>query len=495
MTVNSLRFFLPEIIMVVTGLVVVLGGLVLERDRGMARDGERARMFSGLVGLVGCAAALGALYWLIIQSRSPVDPMSGTFIMDYFAIYMKGILVLFAMVTILVGYRFSDRFRPHQSEFIGLVLLATVGGMFMASAREMIELYVALETLSISLYVMVAFNKRERLSSEAGFKYLIVGAASSAVLLYGLAILYGLTGRTDLVAVAQVISQGSNSPALMLAMVLVIGGLSFKIGAVPFHQWVPDVYQGAPTPVTAFVSVSSKAAGWGLLLRVLTTGLLPMSHQWQIYLAVVAAITMTLGNVTALSQTSAKRLLGYSSIAHAGYILMGVVAMGNPDTAALGLGAILFYLLVYGLTNLATFAGIQAVEDGVGSDDIEAMAGLSRRSGGIAMTLSISLLSLTGIPPLIGFFAKFFVFLAAVQAGFAWLALVAVINSAVSAVYYLRIVRSLYQDEAAAGKPLRVGPALWTALGVGMTSILPLAIFANVFVERAQKAAQAIFLR
>ena len=495
MTLDGLRFIVPELILVGTGLVVIVVGLFLERDRGMARDGERARTFSALAGLVGCAAALGALYWLVAQTRAPVDPFSGTFIMDHYAVYLKGILLLFAMVTILLGYRFSERFRPHQSEFIALVLLATVGGMFMASAREMIELYVALETLSISLYVMVAFNKRERLSSEAGFKYLIVGAASSAILLYGLAILYGLTGRTDLLAVGQVLAQGSNSPALMLAMILVIGGLSFKIGAVPFHQWVPDVYQGAPTPVTAFVSVSSKAAGWGLLLRVLTTGLLPLSHQWQIYLAVIAAITMTLGNVTALSQTSVKRLLGYSSIAHAGYMLMGVVAMGNPSTAVLGLAAILFYLLVYGLTNLAAFGGVQAAEEGVGSDDIESMAGLSRRSGGIALALSLSLLSLTGIPPLIGFFAKFLVFAAAVQAGFAWLALIAVINSAVSAVYYLRIVRSLYQDEGEAGRPLRVGPALWAALGVGLIAMLPLAIFANVFLERAQRAAQAIFLR
>ena len=339
--------------------------------------------------------------------------------------------MVFAIITILLGYRFSERFRPHQSEFIGLVLLATVGGMFMASAREMIELYVALETLSIALYVMVAFSKGERLSSEAGFKYLVVGAASSAILLYGLAILYGLTGRTDLDAVgAAITSQGSVTPALVLAMIFVIGGFSFKIAAVPFHQWVPDVYQGAPTPVTAFISVSSKAAGYGLLIRVLTSALLPLSNQWAIYLAVIAAITMTVGNVTALSQTSVKRLLGYSSIAHAGYILMGVVAISNPATRTLALGAIVFYLLVYGLTNLAAFAALQVSESALGGDELSNFSGFRDRSGPVALVMALAFLSLTGIPPLIGFFAKFFVFLAAVQAGYSWLALIAVANSA-----------------------------------------------------------------
>jgi NADH-quinone oxidoreductase subunit N len=369
--------------------------------------------------------------------------------------------------------------------------------MFMASAREMIELYVALETLSIALYVMVAFNKRDRLSSEAGFKYLVVGAASSAVLLYGLAILYGLTGRTDLNAVSHVIAAGKvSSPALVLAMLFIIGGFSFKIAAVPFHQWVPDVYQGAPTPVTAFISVSSKVAGYALLIRVLTSGLGPMSHQWQIYLAVIAVITMTVGNISALNQTSVKRLLGYSSIAHAGYILTGLVAMANPETAQVALGAVLFYILGYGLTNLAAFGAVQAAEDALGSDDISAFAGFAHRSGGVSLVLVLAFLSLTGIPPLIGFLAKFFVFLVAVQAGYSWLVLVAVANSALSAVYYLRVVRILYLDRERAGgqaRPVRVGPAMWTALSVGVISIVPLAIFANGFVTGAQQAASAIF--
>ena len=243
-------------------------------------------------------------------------------------------------------------------------------------------------------------------------------------------------------------------------MIFVIGGFSFKIAAVPFHQWVPDVYQGAPTPVTAFVSTASKAAGYGLLIRVLMTGLLPLSHQWQIYLAVIAAVTMTVGNVTALSQTSVKRLLGYSSIAHAGYIVMGLVAMANPATAKLGLAVVLFYILVYGLTNLAAFGAVQAAEDGLGSDDIATFGGLAGRSGSVSMVMALAMLSLTGIPPLIGFFAKFFVFLAAVEAGYAWLALIAVANSALSAVYYLRVVRAMYAGaggERASALPHRPG--------------------------------------
>jgi NADH-quinone oxidoreductase subunit N len=493
---GTLVNFLPELTLLAAALLVIIGGLVLEHDREDRRASEIARLYAAGMALLGCVASLGAIFYLYKKYTAPVDVLYGTYVVDRYGLYVKAILVVFAIVTVLMGYRFSERFRPHQSEFLGLVLLATVGGMFMVSARELIELYVALETLSIALYVMVAFNKTEKLSSEAGFKYLVVGAASSAVLLYGLAILYGLTGRTDLVAIGQAISAGkANSPALVLAMIFVIGGFSFKIAAVPFHQWVPDVYQGAPTPVTAFVSTASKAAGYGLLIRVLMSGLLPLSHQWQLYLAIIAAATMTLGNITALSQTSVKRLLGYSSIAHAGYIVMGLVALGNPDTAALGLAAILFYILVYGLTNFAAFAAVQAAEDGLGSDDIATLGGLAGRSGPVALVLSLALLSLTGIPPLVGFFAKFFVFLAAVEAGYAWLVLIAVANSALSAVYYLRVVRAMYMDPGVEGKRLPIGPALGTVLGIGVAGMLPLAIFTNFFVDRAQKAAQAIFLR
>jgi proton-translocating NADH-quinone oxidoreductase chain N len=503
--------FIPELIVLGTALLVLLGGLILEpisipggegrRSRSQqapSGGGQAARVFASAVGLAGSLASLVSIYFQRSRTDARLDPFAGTFVLDHYALFLKAILLVFAIVTILLGYRFSEHFRPHQSEFIGLVLIATVGGMFMASAKEMIELYVSLETLSIALYVMVAFNKRDRLSSEAGFKYLVVGAASSAVLLYGLAILYGLTGRTDLNAVERVIATGGvSSPALVLAMIFIIGGFSFKIAAVPFHQWVPDVYQGAPTPVTAFISVSSKAAGYGLLIRVLTSALGPQRHQWQIYLAVIAAVTMTVGNISALNQTSLKRLLGYSSIAHAGYIVTGLVAMAGATTPIIGLGAILFYILVYGLTNLAAFGAVQAAEESLGSDEISVLSGFARRAGGVSMVLALALLSLTGIPPLIGFFAKFFIFLAAVQAGYSWLVLVAVANSALSAVYYLRVVRVLYSEAEKAGATRRVpvGPAMWTALGVGVISILPLAIFANPFVNGAQQAAGAIFSR
>jgi NADH-quinone oxidoreductase subunit N len=494
MTTRTLSYFVPEIIVIVTALLVVVAGLLIESDhQADDRGGERPRVVATALALLGCLAALVSVAALVGTSSTPLNPLSGTFLLDHFALFFEAILLVFAIVTVLLGYRFSEHFRPHQSEFIALILLATVGGMFMVSAREMIQLYVSLETLSIALYVMVAFSKTSRLSSEAAFKYLIVGAASSAILLYGLAILYGLTGRTELDAVArQVASGGSNSPALVLAMIFVIGGLSFKIAAVPFHQWVPDVYQGAPTPVTAFVSVSSKAAGYGLLIRVLNSALLPLSHQWAIYLAVIAVATMIVGNVTALSQTSVKRLMGYSSIAHAGYIIMGLVAMSDPRTATLAIGAVLFYVLVYGLSNLAAFGALQAAQEGVGGDDLASLAGLGRTGGGVPLVLALSMLSLTGIPPLVGFFAKFFVFLAAVQAGYGWLALVGVVNSAVSSVYYLKVVRALYFDDGPERKRLHAGPAMWTALSIGLLAILPLALFLNVFLQRAQEAAAAV---
>ncbi|GAC1584390.1 MAG: NAD(P)H-quinone oxidoreductase subunit N [Candidatus Dormibacteria bacterium] len=495
MNSGTLLNFSPEIVLSLTALLVLVLGLFTEHDGVRAsREGLPGGAVASGLAVAGCVASMAALVTLIGRSGVPLNPLSGTFVLDRFALFFKAMLLLFAIVTILMAFRASTHFRPHQSEFMALVLLATVGGMFMVSAREMIQLYVSLETLSIALYVMVAFNKSSRLSSEAGFKYLVVGAASSAILLYGLAILYGLTGRTELDAVARYISaRGANSPALVLAMLFVIGGISFKIAAVPFHQWVPDVYQGAPTPVTAFISVSSKAAGYGLLIRVLTSGLQPVSHQWAAYLAVVAVVTMTVGNVTALSQTSVKRLLGYSSIAHAGYIIMGLVAMSDPRTANLAVAAVIFYILVYGLTNLAAFGAVQTAQEAVGSDDIAALGGLGRNSGAVPLVLAVSMLSLTGIPPLIGFFAKFFVFLAAVQAGYAWLALIALANSALSSVYYLRVVRALYFDEGAEKRRhLEVGAAMWAALGIGLLAILPLTFFINVFVQRAQDAAAAV---
>ena len=478
--------------------ILVLGAGLVERRPTRAAVPVAQGLVSSAIAGAGSLISLAALIALAPRSHPTVDLLGGTFVLDYYAIFFQAILVVFAIVTILLSYRFAERFKPHHSEFVALVLLATVGGMFMASAREMIQLYVALETLSISLYVMVAFNKREQLSSEAGFKYLIVGAASSAVLLYGLAILYGLTGRTDLTQVARIVAAGKvSTPGLVVAMLFVIGGLSFKIAAVPFHQWVPDVYQGAPTPVTAFIAVSSKTAGYALLIRVLTSALLPMSQQWGPYLAAIAAATMTIGNVTALSQTSVKRLLGYSSIAHAGYIVMGVVAVaGSSSTRSLALGALLFYLLVYGLTNFAAFGAVEAVEESVGSDDLSALSGLGERSGGLALVLSLAMLSLTGIPPLIGFFAKFFIFYAAVQAGYAWLALIAVANSALSAVYYLKVVRAMYLEERparAAPGPVTVGGPLWAALGLGVVAILPLIVFVSPFVNLARDGADAIF--
>lgn len=510
MTFSTLVDFIPELIVLGTALVVIVGGLFFEPEPPLVsrrrntrteidmEGGLMARAFASGVGIAGCLAALVSLVYQVSRTGHALDPLYGTFILDHYALYFKAILLVFAVVTMLLGFRFSEHFRPHQSEFVALILVASVGGMFMASAREMIELYVALETLSIALYVMVAFNKRERLSSEAGFKYLVVGAASSAVLLYGLAILYGLTGRTDLGAVAKaILAGGSNSPALVLATIFVVGGFSFKIAAVPFHQWVPDVYQGAPIPVTAFISVSSKAAGYALLIRILTSALGPMTHQWQIYLAIIAAITMTVGNISALNQTSVKRLLGYSSIAHAGYIVIGLVALADPSTAKIALGAILFYVLAYGLTNLVAFGAVQAAEEALASDDISAFVGLGHRAGGVALVLTISLLSLTGIPPLVGFLAKFFVFLAAVQAGYSWLVLIAVANSALSAVYYMRLVRTLYVDaeKGASTRRVPVGAAAWTALAVGVLSILPLAAFANGFVTSAQQAAGTLLGR
>jgi NADH-quinone oxidoreductase subunit N len=473
---------------------VLLGGALVCCTVAAISRRATVRVYQGIVGVTLLGTTISALVYLRNMPRDGYVAYSDAIVVDRYAVFLVPTLCAFTLFTVLAGDSLEDRIRPHLGEYHALLLAATLGAVLLVSAREMIAFYIALELLSVSLYVLVGIVKTDARGSEAAFKYLIIGAASSAVLLYGLAILYGLTGRTDLYAVAQEIAaQGGNSPALMLATVFVIGGLSFKIAAVPFHQWVPDVYQGSPTPVTAFVSVSSKAAGYALLVRVLTSALLPVAPRWGVYLAITAALTMTVGNVSALGQTSLKRLLGYSSIAQAGYLMLGLVALSaGGDAARVGLTGLLFYLLVYGLTNLAAFAAVEAAEAGLGGDDVAVYAGLAQRAPGLALILSLCLVSLTGIPPLIGFFAKLFVFTAAIQAGYPWLVVVALANSALSSVYYLRFVRAMYYDEGRETRRFSVPWSIWAVLGIGVVAMLPLVLIGGQALSLAQKAAAAI---
>lgn len=421
---------LPEI------LLLVLAGLVLIFDA--VWDDTRRRSLGWLT--AGGAALIIVLSLFVAQpGDAPRLVFGGMVRQDWLSFAFKllfifgaGITALFAMDIDILGKR---------GEFYVLMLVATIGMNLMASAGDLIMLYLAIETTSIPLYVLAGFWRSDQKSTESGFKYFLFGAMTSTVMLYGFSLLYGMTGETGLLKLAESLANGS-APLTMIvgSMLLVLVGFGFKISIVPFHFWAPDVYEGAPTPVAGFLSTASKAAGFAVLLRVL---LLVFggstTFYWTSFLAVLSVITMTLGNLLALTQRNLKRMLAYSSIAHAGYILIGVVALGE-----LGISSVVFYLIAYLVTNLAAF-GIAAIFSRItGSDEISAYAGLSRRAPGLALAMMVALLSLAGMPPLAGFMAKVFVFAAAVKSQWIWLAFVGVLNSIIGLYYYLTVLKVVY---------------------------------------------------
>jgi NADH-quinone oxidoreductase subunit N len=380
-----------------------------------------------------------------------------------------------------------------RGDFYLLLLASTIGMSLMASAGDLVMLYLSIETTSIPLYVLAGFMTRDPKSTESGFKYLLFGALTSAIMLYGFSLLYGFTGTTDLKDIALNLVQGQTNPMLTLGtLLLILVGFGFKISAVPFHFWAPDVYEGAPTPVAGFLSTASKAAGFSVLLRVLMT-VFPSATgtigYWSGLIAIVSVASMTLGNTLAIAQKNIKRLLAYSSIAHAGYALIGVVAISS-----LGVSSVVFYLIAYLVANLAAFGVVMTIWRVIGSDEISAYAGLSRRAPFLSLILLIALLSLAGIPPMGGFIGKFIVFAAAVNAQMYWLAIIGVLNSVIGLYYYMIVLKVVYlyrsdDDDKPIAIPRPYGLALF-ALTIGM--ILLGTLFAPWF-NWATQAAAAMF--
>ena len=368
--------------------------------------------------------------------------------------------------------------------------------MLLASTIDLIAIFVALELQAISLYVMVAFLKDGR-SSEAGLKFLLPGAISTAVTLYGMAYLFGLSGSTSLAEIAEFVAQADpdSRSALVLAAVFLAAGLGFKMAVVPFQMWVPDVYEGAPTPVTAYLSVASKAAGFAVVMRVFVVGLGDgtISSDWAYMFAIIAAISMSVGNLMALVQTNIKRMLAYSSIAQAGTFLIGLAAVAAVEPRLLlGTSSVVFFLATYAFTNLGAFIAVIAISNKIRSDEIADYAGVARRSPLLALGLTLCLLSLTGIPPTAGFIAKLYVFNSAVQADLVWLAMVGVLNSVVSAYYYLRVVLNMYTGEPASEEGIQPGPYLAVAMTISVVGLLVVGVFPNPLVQ-ASEAAVSVF--
>jgi NADH-quinone oxidoreductase subunit N len=424
---------------------------------------------------------------------------SGHIAVDNYALFFKVLILGIAGLVVLATTDYAAKLSRFRGEYFALVLTSALGLMIMAAGTDLITIYVGLELASISLYALTGFLKEPK-STEASLKYLLLGATASAVLLYGMALVFGTTGHTNLAQIAAAIQALSlddvtSHPALLLGIVMVAAGFGFKIAAAPFHMWVPDVYEGAPTPITAYLSVASKSAGFAVILRVFYTAFgLPgsLSQQWGALFAALAAVSMTLGNLSAIPQTNIKRMLGYSSIAQAGYILVGLAAAGASSADVLGRSGVLFFLAGYALTNLGAFIAIIAISGKVNSDLIQDFAGMGRRAPVITAALTLCLISLVGMPPAVGFMGKFYIFSGAVQNGLLWLVIIAVINSVISAYYYLRVVKVMWFNEPAGPEKVASSWALRIALALTCLGILLVGILPSSIMKLAETAARML---
>ena len=447
--------------------------------------------------------ALAAAWALSLLTRDEAGfSFENSVVLDDFSLYFWFLFCGIAAAIILASQEYAKRFGEYEAEFYALILFATSAMLLLAASRDLIVIFVALETTSIAQYIMASLRRDEH-STEAGMKYLLMGAVASAVILYGMAYLFGLTGTTRLVGpegeitIATVIAERGDDmrAGLLLASVMLIAGLAFKMAVVPFQMWVPDVYQGAPTPVGAFLSVASKAAAFAVVLRIFYDGMQSevISDSWSEIFAILAAVSMTVGNLLAMAQTNVKRLLGYSSIAQAGYILVGLAAISAADggfsTAA---SSVLFFIGAYALTNLGAFIVVIAISARNGTDEIADYAGLGRRAPWLAGALALALISLTGIPPTAGFVAKIYIFDAAIQSDLVWLVVIAVLNSVASAFYYLRIAGLMFTAEPRTAESVQTTNALKLALVVAVAGILFVGIVPSPLLEAAQDAA-AVF--
>ena len=467
---------LPTLIVLASGALVLLLDLLPRRPS------------PELIAAVALAGVVGALLATLARWGKPGRAFNDMVVLDNFALFVDVVICYAAALILLLSVDYLRRTGAQSGEYYALVLFATAGMMLLAAAGDLVVLFLALELMSLSLYVLAGLFTQALASSEASMKYFILGAFATSFLLYGIALTYGATGTTNLDRIAATVAGRSQDPIFVIGVGLLLVGFGFKISSVPFHMWVPDVYQGAPTSVTALIATGSKAAAFAALIRVLTVALRGAQADWTALLWIVAALTMTVGNVAAIAQSNLKRMLAYSSIAHAGYMLVGLVAGGIP-----GVGAVLFYLLTYTFTTAGAFGVITLCERGrAEAVEVGEYAGLAGRHPVLAAALGLFLLSLIGVPPLAGFVGKFYVFGAAVRTGYPWnlwLTVIAVLNSAIAAYYYLRVVVYMYMREPE-GAPVAYAPSLTGALAlvVAVVGIVALGVVPGPFVDLAQVA-------
>ncbi|HYN85230.1 MAG TPA: NADH-quinone oxidoreductase subunit N [Pyrinomonadaceae bacterium] len=491
----DLRLIAPELILTVCACVALVMEVVLP---------QRKSRWVGYFALVALGLAAVSVVLLgrpvVAGETGTLNGFYGTLRVDGFAVVFKLIFLLAAALTVAVSLRYLDVEGEQRGEFYALVLFATTGMMFLASGYDLIVLYISLELMALTFYVLVAYARRDRRSNEAGMKYFLLGAFSSGVLLYGMSLLFGVTGSTNLAEigprVAEVVAAAPGTEAAMLrpltllAMIALAAGLFFKIAAVPFHMWAPDAYEGAPTPVTAFLSTGSKAASFALFIRIFAEALGGLRDDWSPLIAVVAAVTIMVGNWAAVTQQNSKRLLAYSSVSNAGYLLLGIVA-GN----AWGYTGLVFYLIVYTLMNIGAFAVIISLRRrGIIGDEVEDFTGLAQKAPLMALVMALFMLSLGGLPLTGGFIGKFLLFGGLIERGrtegrtwYYWLVAWAAVNTVVSFYYYVRFIRAMYLGEREAdARPLSLSPALTTALVVCVVGVLVTGVYPKHFIQIAE---------
>jgi NADH-quinone oxidoreductase subunit N len=471
-------------------LLLLLGVGVMLADLWVPASQKRSLGYTA-------AAGVGVILIYSLLALNPAGnevshAFGGMYVLDNLALFFKRFFLIATLLVLLMTVEFADRVKAGISEYYALILFAATGMLFAASSNDFALLFVSLELITITFYVLTSFQRSRMQSLEAGVKYLIIGALSSAFLVFGIALVYGTAGAFNFGELAAVNAQFRHDPIFLFGMLLVLVGLGFKIAVVPFQIWAPDVYQGAPTPTTAFLAVGSKAAGMVLLLRVLFTAIPEVTAEWPGVLAAISILTILYGNLCALPQTNLKRLLGYSSIAHAGYLLLGVAALTQAGQAA-----VLFYLGGYLFTVLAAFMVITVVLRETGAESVENLRGLHHRSPILATGLTLSMVSLAGIPPLVGFFGKFLLFKAALSAAVQTPALyaavgVAILGVVISLYYYFGVIRAVYWPVT--GNPEPLVPSMTARLTVGacMAGVLILGIFPSGLWETARRAAMIL---
>ena len=500
LTTHDLYLLSPELSLVGLATILLLLDLVVPKKG----------LLAGL-GLLGLAVplAFSIALWFGLDGKGTVPTNDGllatTLVVDRFSVFFKFLFLVVAALVVLASADYSKRFGRFQTEFYVLLLYSTSGMMLLASTVELISIYIALELTALPIAALAAFFRDGR-SAEAGLKFLILSAISSALLLYGMVLVYGFTGTTVLSEIAAqlgTVGLSTEEPlggyVLLLGLTLMIAGFGFKITAVPFQMWAPDVYEGAPTPVTAFLSVASKAAGFAIILRVFhiafqVEGFDTLAVEWSAIFAVLAALSMTLGNLVAIAQNNIKRMLAYSTVAHGGYLMVGVaaVAVRASSDETIGPSGVLFYLGGYAATNLAAFFAVIAISNRIGSDQIDDFAGMARRAPYLAAVLAFAMVSLTGVPPTVGFMVKIYIFGAAVDSGLAWLAAVGVVNSVISAYYYLRVVRVMYLSPTPVEEPIPSGVPMRLAVLSTTAGIVVLGVYPTPLLKLARMAAEVL---